>query len=389
MDSSPVAGMGCPARATAMRLHTDVCRLFGIEHPLVSAPMGGVARAELAAAVSEAGGLGLMGLTGCSPEEIRQEIARVRARTARPFGVGLLFPTDLSTVELKVPSRLPSFLAPVWEQVKDIPDPPPGPVLTRELARVQMAVLVEERVPVVACGLGTPEWVVQQARTAGVRVISLVGSVKAARSVDALGVDAIVAQGYEAGGHTGRVGTLVLVPQIVDAVRAPVIAAGGIVDGRGLVAALALGAQGALLGTRFLATPEAQTDAAHKQAIVAMDDDTTIVSRCYTGKPSRILRNRMTSLWAGHEDEILPMPAQRLWMDPLVRRARVAGLVDLVNYPTGQAATRIWDIQPAGEVVRQIVAEAAELLARGLTRHVDLDTSPAAAVGVEPPESQR
>ncbi len=365
-----------------MRLHTDLCDRFGIEYPLVGAPMGGVALADLAAAVSEAGGLGLMGLTSCTPNEIAEQVARVRARTSHPFGVGLLFPTDIPPSQVDVPASLPAFLEPVWDRVKDVPDSAARPTLTLELARAQMEVVARERVPVLACGLGTPEWAVEQARSAGTKVISLVGSVKAARAVDALGVDAIVAQGHEAGGHTGRVTTLVLVPQVVDAVRAPVIAAGGVGDGRGVAAVLALGAQGALIGTRLLATMEAHTAEAHKQGVVAMEGDDTVVSRCYTGKPARILRNTMTRLWEGHERELLPMPAQRVWMDPIVRRARAAEVADLVNYPTGQVAGLVRGIQPAGEVVRQVVAEAVATLRDDLRRRVDLGSATAAGTQV-------
>jgi len=194
--------------------------------------------------------------------------------------------------------------------------------------------------------------------------MSLVGAVRQAVRLADMGVDAVVAQGVEAGGHVGAVTTLVLVPQVVDAVRVPVLAAGGIVDGRGVAAALVLGAQGAWLGTRFLATLESAAHENHKKAILAVDEQGTAVSRCYTGKPSRVLRNRFIERWRGREAEILPMPWQRIWVDPLVAPAKDAGRIDLANFPTGQAAGAITDIPPAAAVVARLVAETEEALAR-------------------------
>lgn len=345
-----------------MKLHTSVCDLLGIDYPVFGAPMGGVALVDLAVAVSNAGGCGTLGLTSFTPEEIRAMVREVRGRTGRPFGVGLMFPGDLPPSRVEAPAELPAFLRPVWERVRDLPLPPARPTLTEELARAQLAVLIEERVPLLACGLGTPGWVVERAHAARLRVASLVGSVSAARAVDALGVDLVVAQGHEAGGHTGRVTSFVLIPQVVDAVRVPVLAAGGIADGRGVAAALALGAQGVWVGTRLLATPEAAAAEEHKRRVVEMATDETVVSRCYTGKPSRVLRNTFVDLWTHHQDEVLAMPVQRVWMEPIVGRARAAGLVDIVNYPTGQVATGVRAIKPAAEVVRELVDDAVRAL---------------------------
>jgi enoyl-[acyl-carrier protein] reductase II len=177
-----------------------------------------------------------------------------------------------------------------------------------------------------------------------------------------MGVDIVIAQGSEAGGHVGTVTTMVLVPQVVDAVRVPVLAAGGIADGRAVAASLVLGAQGAWIGTRFIATLEATAHENHKKGILAADEDGTIVSRSYTGKPSRVLKNRFTDRWKGHEGEILPMPWQRIWVEPLVAPAKAAGRVDLANFPTGQVAGGIADIPPAAEVFARLVAEARQAL---------------------------
>ena len=151
---------------------------------------------------------------------------------------------------------------------------------------------------------------------------------------------------------------------IIDAVRTPVLAAGGITDGRGVAASLMLGAQGAWIGTRFIATIEASTHENHKRGILEAGENGTVVSRTYTGKPSRILRNEYTERWQGHEHEVLPMPWQRIWVEELVTPARAAGMVHIANFPTGQVASGITDIPPAVEVVERLVTEAQEALHR-------------------------
>jgi enoyl-[acyl-carrier protein] reductase II len=345
-------------------LRTPLCDLLGIEQPIFAAGMGGVSMAPLAAAVSKAGGFGVLGATFCTPDELRAEIRAVRAVTDRPFGVDLLIPGDIppDLSQHAIPP-FPAFLKDLLPEVDGLHGAPPPP-LTLELARAQVAVTLEERVPVLCSALGTPPWLVQECHAAGTKVMSLVGNVRQARRLEAMGVDIVIAQGSEAGGHVGTVTTLVLVPQVVDAVGVPVLAAGGIADGRGVAAALVLGAQGAWIGTRFIATLEATAHENHKKGILAADEDGTVVSRSYTGKPSRVLRNRFTDRWKGHEGEILPMPWQRIWVEPLVAPAKAAGRVDLANFPTGQVASGIVDIPAAAEVFARLVAEARRALGR-------------------------
>ncbi len=345
-------------------LRTPICDLFGIETPIFGAGMGGVTLAPLAGAVSAAGGLGVMGLTFHTPEAVRAEIQAVRRITDRPFGVGLMIPTDIpgELAERNVPP-FPDFLADLLPRVAGLRGAPPPP-LTLELARAQVQVALEERVPVLSAGLGTPPWLIEDAHAVGTKVISLVGSVRQARRLADAGVDCIVAQGMEAGGHVGSIPTAVLVPQVVDVARVPVLAAGGIVDGRGVAAALTLGAQGAWIGTRFLATVEATAHDNHKRGIVAADENGTVVSRCYTGKPSRVLRNEFTERWKGHEAEIMPMPWQRIRVERLVAPAKAAGMTDLANFPTGQGAGAIQDIPPAAEVMRRLIEETTAALQR-------------------------
>ena len=347
-----------------MRLRTRVCDLLDIQYPVFAAGMGGVTLAPLAGAVSAAGGMGVLGATFLTPAELREEIAAVRRITDRPFGVDLLIPTDIpAEIGARAIPAFPTFLDDLLPEVEGLSGSPPPP-LTLELARAQVEVTLAERVPVLVSALGTPEWLVREAHRAGTKVMSLVGNVRQARRLEQMGVDVIIAQGAEAGGHVGSVTTFVLVPQVVDAVEVPVLAAGGIGDGRGVAAALMLGAEGAWIGTRFLATLESSAHENHKKKILAVDEEGTVVSRCYTGKPSRVLKNRFTDRWKGHEAEIVPMPWQRIWVERLVAPAKAAGRVDIANFPTGQVAGAITDIPHAAAVVAQLVKETREALAR-------------------------
>lgn len=344
------------------KLHTAICDLLGIEVPILAAGMAGVTMPPLAAAVSKAGGLGTLGASFSPPDRLRREIAEVRAATSRPFGVGLIIPADIppANADHKLPP-FPEFLADLLPRVAGLPIVPP-PTLTMQLATAQVAVAIEQRVPLVVFGLGTPEWAIRQCHDVGSKVFSVVGSVSQARKVAAQGVDGIIAQGSEGGGHVGSVSTLILLRQVIQAVSIPVLAGGGIVDGPGIAAMLTLGAEGVWMGTRFAATEEATTPREHKVRIVDADERSTVVSRCYTGKPSRVLRNIYTERWAGHESEILPMPWQRNWVEALVAPARAAGMTDIANYPTGQGAAFIKDIMPAGELVARLVHETLDAL---------------------------
>ena len=202
-------------------LRTPICDLFGIEYPILLAGMGGVSMAPLVAAVSNAGGLGVMGAAALSPDDLRDgDPEDARSSRTKPFAVDLLAP-------------LPEMIVPY------------------------LPVLYEEEVKIFVAGLAVPEKHVAEMKAHGMKIVVMTGKVKHAVRAEQAGADVVAAQGTEAGGHTGEIGTLALVPQVVDAVKIPVVAAGGIVDGRGVVAALALGAQGAVIGTRFIATPEA------------------------------------------------------------------------------------------------------------------------------------
>lgn len=319
-------------------LQTPICDLLKIEYPIFQAGMGWVARADLAAAVSSAGGLGCIG-AGSSMEasELRDEIRRVREQTDRPFGVDILF----ATVAPKVNEA----------------------VRYTDKVAAMVDVVFEERVPVLISGLGSPKGVVSQAKERGIVVMSVVGAVRHAQKAVADGVDAVIASGSDGGGHVGSVGTAALVPAVVDAVDVPVLAGGGLADGRGLVAAMAFGAQGVWMGTRFIATREARAHENYKQKIVETDSSGTVVTRAHSGKTCRLIRNGFTESWAGREAEIEPYPLQAMKVGhPASQRGRIDGEVESGVLPAGQSSGLIREAPTARDVVRTVVEEAKSVL---------------------------
>lgn len=325
---------------TRSALHTPICDLLGIQYPICQAGMGYVARSALAAAVSAAGGLGVIAAANLSPRELREEIQKVRDQTDRPFGVDILFASVRAGG-----SEAQQFT---------------------DTVRAWADITLEEKVPVMVAGLGNPGPVTAQAHRQGMKVMALCGNVKQALDHAANGVDVVIAQGHEAGGHTGRIAGLVLIPSVVDTLAPrPVLAAGGMADGRGIAAALALGAQGVWMGTRFIATPEAYCHDNYKQRVVTLDEEGTVVTRAASGKPCRLIRNNFTREWEKREAEIQPFPVQaaRVGRDAGIL-AREKGDVDNGNAPCGQSAGLIREIVPAGEVVRRLVTEAEDVLAR-------------------------
>ncbi len=322
------------------RIRTPICERLGIEHPVFQAGMGWVARADLAAAVSEAGGLGVVGAgSTMDGEQLRAEIRRVRALTDRPFGVDILFATVRAEGE-----RVARYTDTVQGMVEAV---------------------LEERVPVLVSGLGSPAAVVPAAHERGIYVMSVVGAVRHAEKAVADGVDAVIASGMDGGGHVGRIGTAALVPAVVDAVQVPVLAGGGLADGRGLAAALAFGAQGVWMGTRFIATAESRSHDNYKHRIAETDVAGTVVTRAHSGKPCRLIDNDFTRGWAGREAEIKPFPLQAMEVGhPASERGRIEGDVEAGVLPAGQSCGMIGDVVPAGEVVRRVVEEAALAMER-------------------------
>ncbi|MCL5043849.1 MAG: nitronate monooxygenase [Deltaproteobacteria bacterium] len=369
-------------------LRTKLCELLGIEYPVVLAGMGpvasldGASTPELAAAVSNAGGLGVLGAAALSPDELNEWIERTRRLTVKPFGVDTLLPSlaPASGGAIDLGAELPEAhleFAREFRRRHGLPEAAVerpagrGRILARDFFRRQLEVVLDQRVPVYVAGLGDPGVIVKEAHARGMVVMAIAGAVKHARRFVESGVDAVVAQGTEAGGHTGRIGTMVLVPQVVDAVEPrPVLAAGGIADGRGVAAALALGASGVWCGTPFLATVEAGIDDFQKQALVEANSDDTVVSRSYTGKPVRMLANKWAQEFDASGLKPLALPFQGFVSMPVLYAARRARRADIVPGIAGQSAGVIRRIRPAAEVVEQMVREAAELLARGLPARV-------------------
>lgn len=352
-------------------LCTPLCDRLGIDVPIISAGMGPLAGPELVAAVSNAGGLGVLGCTSMTADEVRAVIRRTRELTDRPFGVDLI-----------LPARITQSGAPVRDIAEHIPeehrqlakriaaelgvDPPSGRhggnrnALGTD-AEAQMAVVLEEQVPVFVGALGTPAAFAGPLHEAGAVVMSVVGSTKQAVQVARDGADVVIAQGTEGGGHTGHVGTLALLPQVLDAVEVPVVAAGGVGDGRGLAAALVMGCQGVWVGTRFLATVESGLADWQKAELLAATDQSPVISRAYTGKRFRLLPNRWTEAWERAELDPLPMPLQ-----PVLTGSVLGGLATdrggrqgVSMNGAGNIAGLLTEILPAATVVERMAAEAA------------------------------
>ncbi len=312
-------------------LRTELCEMLGIEYPILSAGMGPNllgeqtgAPVDLVVAVSEAGGLGVLGASGYSLDELREAIVEVRSRTDKPFGVDILLPKNVAGFD----SFQGGDEVPLSELLKSIPQTHqdwiaamrekyglPEVEIMVKMDSTTMApgeavkICVEERIPLFCAGLGDPGFMVEEAHAAGIKVLAITGNTKNARRMAASGIDLLVAQGHEAGGHTGRVGTMALVPAAIDAARpVPVLAAGGIGDGRGLAAALAMGCVGIWVGTRFLATTEGGAPDIVKQHIAEATDEDTRVSTMFTGKTLRALHSSFHADWEASGLEPLPLP---------------------------------------------------------------------------------
>lgn len=371
-----------------MALHSRICEIFGVRYPIVLAGMGGASVPGLAAAVSNAGGLGILGAAACSPEELRAWIREVRSLTDKPFGVDTLLPASVRREVVDAPQGAgdgPSpkdllgdrqaFAADFMrrEDLQRVARPRDdaaaarGPAFfSKEFFEAQMEVVVEEKVPVYAAGLGNPGPWMDRLRKNGTKIMAVIGSVKHALQVAAFGIDVIVAQGHDGGGHNSPIGTMALIPQVVDAMagRIPVLGAGGITDGRGVAAALMLGAEGAWVGTAFLATEEAGIQQFQKEVLVEYGDGDTVVSKSVTGKPARIIRNKWAQAWIDADKQPLPMPFQSMIAGPVLAAATETRRKDIAPGFAGQGMGLIKAIRPAREVLEDLVTGAETALAR-------------------------
>ena len=357
-------------------LRTSLCELLGCRYPVMLAGMGGTAQVttpELVAAVSNAGGFGVLGAVSRTPENIRRSAQRIRDLTDKPFGIGVAMPASLAKsqktweeTEKQIALDHPKHLAFVQDLMARFKLPPAerrAGVMWGSLSHEQVAAVLEERVALLAAALGDPTGVVPRAHAIGTKVLGMAGSVVNALRQKQAGVDIIVSQGAEAGGHTGRISTFPLLPAIVDAVApSPVVAAGGIGDGRGVIAALALGAVGAWIGTAFLAAEEAALPETHWQQLQAGSAEDFTISRAYTGKTARSFRNDVKDAWDKSGLSPLPMPLQSVLMKPFEDAAIAAGRWELVCNNAGQVAGSLTRRRPAREIVEEIVSQASELL---------------------------
>lgn len=303
---------------------SPLCRLLGIKYPIIQGGMAWLGTYELAAAVSEAGGLGTLGSGQAPPDWLRDQIRQTKKATNKPFAVNLM--------------------------------------LMSPFIRENLEVVLEEKVPVVTFGAGNPGSYVPALKQAGIAVIPVVSSVALAVRLSRLGVDAFVAEGMESGGHIGDVSTFPLIPQIVDSVHLPVIAAGGIADGRGLVAALALGAGGIQMGTRFICSAECIAHPKFKEQILQARDRSTVVTGASTGHPVRCLMNKFSRQFSALEKSgAAPEELEKLGQGRLFRGV-IQGDVEDGSLMAGQIAGLIREIKPVKQIIADIMAEAEAIM---------------------------
>jgi len=306
-------------------LHTRLTRMLGIEHPIIQGGMAWTATAELAAAVSNAGGLGIIGAGHMPTDLLREQIRNAKAATDKPFGVNLMLLTP---------------------HIDDI---------------VEM--VLDERVAVVTTGAGNPGKYMAALKEAGIKVLPIAPSTALARRMESIGADAIIGEGMEAGGHIGELTTMVLTPQLVDAVSIPVVAAGGIADGRGVAAAFALGAEGVQVGTRFMCAEECTIHPSVKAQVIKAKDRDTVVTGRSTGHPVRVLKNKLSRQIMELDRDNQPEAIEELGAGKLALAMR-QGDVDMGSLMAGQSAAMVCAIQPAAEIVTEMLAEAEAVLRR-------------------------
>ncbi|MBE0476238.1 MAG: enoyl-[acyl-carrier-protein] reductase FabK [Coriobacteriia bacterium] len=308
-----------------MALTTRLTRLLGIEHPIIQGGMAWTATAELSAAVSEAGGLGIIGAGHMPTELLREQLRTAKALTSKPFGVNLM------------------LLTPHID----------------ELVRL----VLDERVPVVTTGAGNPGPYMPALKEAGIKVLPIAPSVALARRLERMGADAIIGEGMEAGGHIGELTTMVLTPQLADAVEVPVVAAGGIADGRGIAAAFALGAEGVQVGTRFMCAAECTIHASVKERVIKAKDRDTVVTGYSTGHPVRVIKNRLSRMIEELDRSNKPEEIEELGTGKLALCMR-EGDLEMGSIMAGQCAAMVDRVQPAAEIVREMLAEAEVVMGR-------------------------
>lgn len=349
-----------------------LCDLLQIEHPIIQAPMVLSDSPELAIAVSNAGGLGSLGRGEATTDDLCQVAGQLRAGTDRPFNLNFIT-YDSPQTDLAVLSRTIERLRPYYEELGlgsppvDLPATGPG------FDQAKLALVLEIKPPVVSFHFGVPDdTAIAALKDAGIVLLSTATSVAEARVLEAAGVDAVIAQGWEAGGHRGShvptgpadgVGTIALVPQIVDAIELPVIAAGGIGDGRGIAAAIALGASGVQIGTGFLSCPEAVTDEPRRAMLRSASDGDTMVTNAFSGRCARARRSRFALEMAESPERLPDYPTMYALSDPLLNADEAMAREEITFHLYGQAAALNREL-PAAELLRRLVKETFAVFAR-------------------------
>ena len=308
-----------------MAIRTRLTDLLGVEHPIIQGGMAWTATAELAAAVSNAGGFGIIGAGHMPTDILRTEIRNAKTLTDRPFGVNLM------------------LLTPHIDEI--------------------VAMVIEEGVHAVTTGAGNPGKYMASLKAVGIKVLPIAPSVALAKRMESIGADAIIGEGMEAGGHIGELTTMVLVPQLVDAVSIPVVAAGGIADGRQMAAAFALGAEGVQVGTRFMCAEECTIHPAVKAQVIKARDRDTVVTGRSTGHPVRVIKNRLSRQIEALDRDNKSGEIEELGSGKLALAMR-QGDTDMGSLMAGQVAAMVSEIQPAGQIVAEMMADAEEVLSR-------------------------
>ena len=311
-----------------LREDNRLCKLLGTKYPLIQGGMAWVANAELASAVSNGGGLGVIAAANTPPDILEQEILKAKSmiQPGRPFGLNIMLMSPTADAALEIAAK--------------------------------------QRVPVVTTGAGSPGKVLEKLKPLGTIVIPVVASVTQARRVEKQGADAVVAEGMEAGGHIGELTTMVLTPQIAQAVKIPVVCAGGVADGRGVVAAFALGAEGVQVGTRFICCEECTVHMNYKHAVIAAKDRSTAITGQSLGHPVRCLRNKLTAEFERLEGERAPASEIEALGTGKLRAAVVDGDTDWGSLMAGQSAAMVSEILPAKTIIENMFSDAEKVLAR-------------------------
>jgi nitronate monooxygenase len=363
-------------------LHTELCDLLNIQYPIIQAGMaGGPTTPELVAAVSNAGGLGILAASRLTTEQLQEAIKKIKSLTNRPFGVNLLLapPENSGNSDIIIAQRfldkfrqelnIPTSITSSSTKTPDLKLPP-------STIPAHFELILKEKIPVLSIGLGDPTKLVEQAHASNIKVMAMITTVEEAIRVVEGGVDIVVAQGSEAGGHRSTfqlnevngevpmVGTLTLVPQVVDAISIPVVAAGGIMDGRGLVASLALGAVGVLIGTRFMVTRESGTFQAYQERLLTAKETDTVITRSFTGRPARAIRNHFIEEYTKSDSKPLAWPLQALAADDIYKTAQARGETEYFPLLAGQGLRLLKRDQSAAEIIEEIIAQANKLIPR-------------------------